>query len=362
MMKAALYPNPPVRQDWLDLLTEEVIEPALPIVDPHHHLWDAGSQHGAGAYLLSELLADAGDGHQVVATVYVQAGWNLADTGPLPFRPIPETAAAAKVAQAAETIGAPTRVCTGIVSYADLRLPELAQVLDAHVAAGEGRFRGIRQSAALDPAVVSMATVPPPPGLLLDTALQAGLRLMGEKGLTFEGWVFHPQLGELLQAAQAAPATKIAINHTGGPLRCGPFATSAEDVWRRWHDGMAALARCPNVFVKLGGLGMTINGFGFDQGPRPPSSAALAAAWRPWFEPCIELFGAERCMFESNFPVDKGMFSYRVLWNAFKRIAAGASPSQKAALFHDTAAGFYGLSPGQQAESPPSTAISAPVT
>jgi predicted TIM-barrel fold metal-dependent hydrolase len=344
-MRAASYPNPPVRPGWLSLLAEEVLDPGQPIIDPHHHLWNAGGQHGADAYLLEELLADIGDGHRILATVYAQAGWKLAAGGPAAFRPVGETIAAREVGMASDTVRGRPRVCAGIVSYADLRLSELPAVLDAHAAAGASRFRGIRQSAALDGAIVPMTTVPPPSGLLLQPDFQKGLRLLGARGLTFDAWVYHPQLDELLHAARAAPETKIVIDHTGGPLRCGPFAAKAEEEWHCWLDGMTALAQCPNVYVKLGGLGMTISGFGFDAAPEPPSSQQLAEAWRVWFDPCIQHFGPHRCMFESNFPVDKGMFSYCVLWNAFKRIAMPLSSTEKAALFHDTAARFYSLAP-----------------
>jgi predicted TIM-barrel fold metal-dependent hydrolase len=342
-MQPASYPHPNIREDWLDMVKEDILESYLPIIDPHHHLWDRGNKHASGQYLLDELMADIGTGHKIVATVYVQAGWKLGNGGPPAFRPVSETAAANEVAVASEARNGRTRACAGIVSYADLRLEELDAVLDAHFAAGGGHFRGIRQSAPLDDAIVPMTTVTPPPGLVKDRDFQRGLRLLGTRGLTFDAWLYHPQLSDLVAAVSAAPQTRIVVDHLGGPLRCGPFRDRGDDVYRLWLKGMKALSEHPNVYVKLGGLGMTINGFDYHEEPRSPSSRRLASDWKSWVEPCIELLGAERCMFESNFPVDKGMFSYHVLWNAFKTLVAGASASEKAALFHDTAARVYNL-------------------
>jgi L-fuconolactonase len=334
-------PHPLVRPDWLGLVEEDVIDPDRPIIDAHHHLWD---DLGRQTYLLDELAADAATAHNVVATVYVQAGWRLQSDVPFELRYVGETKAAADVAKmSAARVDGLTKACAGIVSYADLRSPDIDAVLDAHVAAGDGYFRGIRQSAARDAAIAQMTSVLPPIGLLKEADFQRGLRRLGERGFTFDAWQFHPQLNELLDAARAADETRIVVDHIGGPLRCGPYRDRHDSVYRDWLAGIEALAQCPNVYVKLGGLGMTLIGFDYHENVRPPTSERLCLDWKPWIEPCIEAFGPQRCMFESNFPVDKGMFSYRVVWNAFKRLVEGASDAEKGAMFCDTARRFYKL-------------------
>ena len=339
--QAQSYAHLLVRPDWLALTQEAIIEPGRPIVDPHHHLWH---DRPAGRYLIEDLQADLATGHNIVATVFMQCGWNHRKTGPEDLKPVGETDAVAATATLSET-GAygNARMCAGIVGYADLRSPGLNAALDAHLAAGGGRFRGIRHLASYDPAILPTSAVVPPPGLLRDPAYMQGVRRLGERGLTYDAWMYHTQLADLLAVTRAAPGTTTVINHVGGPLGCGPYRGQRDTIFPSWRADMQALAACPNVYVKLGGLAMPVNGYDYNTNPVPPSSAQLAKDWAPWMETCIELFGAERCMFESNFPVDKGMCSYPVLWNAFKRIAAGASEADKTALFHDTAARFYKL-------------------
>jgi predicted TIM-barrel fold metal-dependent hydrolase len=341
------YPHPKVRAEWLDLVHEDIIEPDLPIVDPHHHLWH---DRPSGRYLMEELLADLTSGHNVVATVFMQCGWMHRKDGPEDFRPVGETEVvnAVAVLSASGAYGH-ARACAGIVGFADLRSPQLDAVLQAHVAAGGGRFRGIRHIAAWDDSIIPTTSVVPPPGLLQDPAFLRGVQRLGQLGFSFDAWLYHPQLNDLLAVARAAPGTPIVIDHVGGPLGGGPFRGQRDAVFKAWAADMKALAACPNVHVKLGGLAMPVNGFDYHNDELPPSSARMAADWAPWFETCIGLFGAQRCMFESNFPVDKGMCGYPVLWNAFKRIAAGASLAEKAALFHDTAARFYRLQPDSAA-------------
>ncbi len=335
------YPHPHVRTDWLDEVREDIIEPGLPIIDPHHHLWH---DRPSGRYLIEELAADLGSGHNVVATVFMQCAWMHRADGPEAFRPVGETEVVSAVATlSARGAYGPARACAGIIGFADLRGEQLDAVLDAHVAAGAGRFRGIRHISAWDDAIVPTTSVVPPPGLLRDPAFLRGLRRLGERGFTYNSWQYHPQLPDVLAVAREAPGTSIVIDHVGGPLGCGPYRSRRDEVFRDWAAAMKDLAACPNVYVKLGGLAMPVNGFDYHTDARPPSSTRMAEDWKPWMQSCIEMFGSDRCMFESNFPVDKGMCSYPVLWNAFKRIAAGASAQEKAALFHDTAARFYSL-------------------
>jgi predicted TIM-barrel fold metal-dependent hydrolase len=338
------YPHPHVRTDWLDRVREEIIEPDLPIVDPHHHLWH---DRPSGRYLMEELLGDVYSGHNVVATVFMQCGWMHRSDGPEFFRPVGETEMVNAVAVLTSR-GAygKARACDGIVGFADLRNPDLDAVLDAHVAAGGGRFRGIRHIVAWDDSIVPTTSVTPTPGMMQDPAFVRGVKRLGERGFSFDAWLYHPQLKDLLTLARAAPGTPIVIDHVGGPLGGGPFRGKRDEVFKAWAADMTALAGCPNVNVKLGGLAMPVNGYDYDKDALPPSSAKMAQDWTPWIETCIAQFGPQRCMFESNFPVDKGMCSYPVLWNAFKRLASGATPAEKAALFHDTAARIYKLPAG----------------
>jgi L-fuconolactonase len=337
-------PNPhfPVRPDWLALHEETALEPDLPVIDPHHHLWDRPEN----PYLVPDLLADLGGGHRIVATVFAECGARYRADGPVELRPVGETAFAAAAATTAGPHG--TRICAGIIGHADLRLGDAVEpVLRAHLAAGGGRFRGIRQISAwhADPAArASLAS--PPPGLLADPGVRRGAAVLARLGLSFDAYMYHTQLADLAALADAVPDLAIVLDHTGGAIGIGPYAGRRAETFGEWRAGMRALASRPNIHVKLGGMGMRLFGFGFGAGDRPPSSAALAAAWAPHVEACIEAFGAGRCMFESNFPVDKGSCSYAVLWNAFKRIAAGASAAEKAALFAGTAARVYRLGDG----------------
>jgi L-fuconolactonase len=332
------FPHPRVRPEWLARLTEDVIEPDLPIIDPHHHLWRARPDQ----YLLEDLAEDLGTGHNVRATVFIQCGSAYRKDGPEEMRPVGETEFVAAVAAESET--RPFRACAGIVGHADCRLGDrIEPVLLAHVDAGGGRFKGIRHSATYDPGIAPTAPPGAPRGLFLDPAFRAGVARTGKLGLTFEAWCYHPQLSELADLLRVVPDTKIVLNHLGGPLGVGPYEGKREEVFALWSCSMRDLARFPNLFVKLGGLAMNVNGFGYHHQVLPPGSGEMAGAWGPYMDIAIDAFGAARCMFESNFPVDKGMCSYPVLWNAFKRIAAGRSEAEKADLFHGTAARFYGL-------------------
>jgi L-fuconolactonase len=340
---AAISSHLVVRQDWLDRRREVPLDPELPIVDPHHHLIDRPE---SGRYLLSDLLADIGSGHNIVATVYLEWLSMYRAGGPAEMRPVGEIEFANGVAamSASGGYGRP-RVCAGIVGHADLALgARVAKVLQAMVASGGGRFRGIRFIASMDPDQAQWgATAVRPEGLLLDKRVREGFAELAPLGLSFDAWVYHPQLGELVDLARAFPATPIVLNHVGGPIGLGRYKGKRDSVFADWSARIAELAACPNVHVKLGGLGMKMFGFDVHEGELPPSSEQLATAWRPYIETCISAFGPGRAMFESNFPVDKGSYGYGVFWNACKRLAAGASAAEKADLFHGTASRFYRL-------------------
>ena len=341
----------PVRQAWLDRRREEIIEPELPIVDPHHHLWDRPGWR----YLLDELLDDLNSGHTIVATVFLQCRAMHRASGPEALRPVGETEFVNGIAAMSASGGyGPTRVCAGIVGHADLRLgARVDAVLAAHLRAGGDRFRGIRHSAAWDAALPRPANAPAP-GLYADPAFRAGFARLAPHGLSFDAWLYHPQLDELTALARAFPDTPIVLDHVGGPIGIGPYAGRRDAEFARWAASIRALATCPNVSAKLGGLGMPFTNLGLHDGPEPPSSEQLATAARPYFETCIAAFGPDRCMFESNFPVDKESFSYAVYWNACKRLTQGASAAERAALFSGSAARFYRL------ELPEGAAAAAP--
>ena len=340
---AAISSHLAVRPDWLDRRREVVLEPDLPIVDPHHHLIDRPE---SGKYLLPDLLADIASGHNVVGTVYLEWLSMYRADGPVDMRPVGEIEFANGVAamSASGGYGRP-RVCAGIVGHADLALgARVAEVLEAMIASGGGRFRGIRYIASSDPDQAQWgATALRPQGLLLDRRVREGFARLAPLGLSFDAWIYHPQLGDLVDLARAFPQTPIVLNHVGGPIGLGRYKGKRDEVFADWSARIAELAACPNVHVKLGGLGMRMFGFDVHEGELPPGSEQLATLWRPYVETCISAFGPGRAMFESNFPVDKGSYGYGVFWNACKRLAAGASASEKADLFHGTASRFYRL-------------------
>ena len=334
--------NLPVREDWLAQWAEGILEPDLPIVDPHHHLWDRPGWR----YLLEEFLADVNSGHNILASVFVQCRSMYRREGPEELRPLGETEFVNGVAAMSASGGyGAARICAGIVGHADLqRGARVQDLLEAHVRAGGGRFRGIRHISAWDAdASIMNPSYRPPPGLLADRGFREGFALLAPLGLSFDAWLYHPQIDELTALAQKFPDTPIVVDHVGGPLGIGRYAAQREEVFARWAASIRGLARCANVSVKLGGLGMRIGGFDFHRHPRPLSSAALAGAWRPYFETCIEGFGTGRCMFESNFPVDKGSYGYAAFWNACKILTRAAGTAEKADLFSRTAARFYRL-------------------
>lgn len=328
-----------VRVDWLSSHAEPAIEPDLPIVDAHHHLWDMPGNR----YLLPDYLEDLATGHRVVASVYVQSGAMMLPDGPEHLRPVGETAFAASIAEACAHDPHLPQICAAIVGPIDLALGRnAAPVLEAHMQAAGGRLRGVRCLTHWheDGSIHRIETVR---GILSTAEAREIAGLLQANDLVLDVWVYHTQLGEVRDLARDCPGLTIVLNHGGTPLGCGPYERQREEVYRDWRRAMAELAQLPNVFVKLGGFAMRFSGFAFDQRATPPSSEILAEAWSPYIGECISLFGAQRCMFESNFPVDKASCSFGVLWNAYKRMAAGASPEERRALFAGTAATVYRL-------------------
>ena len=329
-----------VRADWLQLTSEAPLEPSLPICDPHHHFWDRPGDR----YLVEELLQDVRSGHNIVSTVFIECREQWRQDGPQEMRPVGETEFVERMVGPNGKYG-DTAVAAGIVGFADMTLgANVARVLDAHLAASPRRFRGIRHSCTWDASpAVKTATPGIPRGLMADATFRAGLACLPKYGLSFEAWLYHPQLPEVPALARAVPDLPIVLNHVGGLLGVGPYAGKRDEIFAGWQRAMREVAACPNVVVKLGGLGMVRCGFGWSERATPPTSAELADATAPYYLFCIEQFGPNRCMFESNFPVDKLSYGYTVVWNSFKRMTQGFSAGERAALFHDTATRVYRL-------------------
>ena len=325
---------------WLALTEEDPIEPDMPILDPHHHFW----QRPGDTYLLEQLLSDTGSGHRINQTVFVECGSMYRPDGPPELRPVGEMEFVANIAAANAASDGATAVAAGIVGRADLMLGEaVTPVLEALAEAGQGRLRGIRCTAAWDASPEITTARANFPGMLADPNFRRGLDRMTRMGLAFDCIVYHPQLPEVAEMARAFPDLTIILNHVGRPLGIGPYANRREEIIPQWRQGIDAVAQWLNVSVKLGGLGNPISGFDWHRRPFPPGSREIAAAAKPYYEYCIEKFGADRCMFESNFPVDKQSYSYTVCWNAFKRLTREFSAAEQADLFHNTAARAYRL-------------------
>ncbi len=340
----------PPREDWLArALPEPIIDPGLPIIDTHHHLWHRPAPDGVGPgnrYLLEDYLADCATGHNIVGSVFLQCHAMYRADGPAPMRPVGETEFVAGIAAMSDSGRyGPIRVAAGIVGYADLTAGDwVTPVLEAHIRAGGGRFRGVRHSAGHDPDPVIGNSAPDlQPGLYLRDDFRQGMRRLSELGLSLDAWGFHPQLPDITDLARAFPASNIIVGHCGGPLGYGRHAGRGGEIFAEWRKSIAELARCPNVTMKLGGMMMRLAALDYMALDRPPTSEELAAAWRPYVETCIELFGADRCIAESNFPVEKMGIGFGPLFNALKRLAAGCSADEQAAIFAGTARRVYRL-------------------
>lgn len=329
---------------WLAQVSEAILDQKRPICDPHHHLWDYPSSR----YLLDELLADTGSGHNVVSTVFVECGamYRSAENEPdAGRRPVDETEFVNGVAAMSASGGyGATRACAGIVSFADLTIGEdVREVLEAHISAST-RFRGIRHATGWHAhEAIRNSHTSPPQGLMMDAQFRQGFAELGRLNLSFDAWFYHEQMPEFIDLARTHPEVTCILDHFGGPLGIGPYEGKQEEVFAFWRKTIAELAELPNVHAKLGGLVMPINGFGFHKRAKPATSIELVSATKDYYLHAIDCFGVERCMFESNFPVDKRSCSYHVLWNAFKRLSSGFSEHEKSCLFHDTAARVYKL-------------------
>lgn len=332
----------PGTEKWLQQVDEPVVDPWRPIIDPHHHIW---KKRFGRNYLLEDLWADTGSGHNVEKTVFVECHAFHRRYGPRHERPLGETEYLVETARRSREHPGRARIA-GIVAYADLTLDTavLESLLQQHEEISEGLFRGIRFAAARDPNPQDLLIVyPAPPELYRRKDFRRGLQLLGRMGLSYDAWHYHHQNLDFLALARAVPGTTLVLNHLGTPLGVGPYRNRREEIFRQWQRDMREIAACPNVVVKLGGLAMPDNGFGWDTRDRPPDSDEVVEVQHPYYEHALECFGPQRCMFESNFPVDRLSLSYRVIWNAFKKMTANYSETEKHALFYGTAERIYRL-------------------
>lgn len=336
----------PVREAWLAQVREPILDPELPIVDAHHHLWALPHDR----YLLPEFLADlkpAGEGHNVVATVFAECGAMYRQGGPAHLRSLGEVEFANGIgAQAASGAFGPAQVCAVMFGSVDLALGEAAgEVLDLHVARAPERYRGVRPIVCADPHGALDPWPNSPEGLMSSGPFRAGARELARRGLTLDLWLFHHQIGEATALARALPDLTVILDHIGTPLGIGWYAGRQAEVFAHWKGLLAELATCPNVVVKLGGLNMHFNGFDWHERPLPPTSDELVGANRDCYLTAIDLFGPDRCLFESNFPMDKRSVGYDVLWNAHKKMAAGFTAAERTAMFSRVASRVYRLDP-----------------
>ncbi|AHG64122.1 amidohydrolase family protein [Advenella mimigardefordensis] len=338
---ATRAPNP----GWLCRAeSEPVLEPELSIIDSHMHLWE----HKTGyTYFVKEFAEDVATcGHKIDSTVFIECRSMYRSRGPEHIKSVGETEFASGMAAiAASGIYTSCRVADAIVGFADLTSGEkLRETIEAHMSVANGRFRGIRQGAKWDADRTIKGSLPNArPGLYLDPSFAIGLEMLTAMGLSFDASVFHPQIQDVATLARAHPNTRIVVNHLGSPLGYATYESRRSEVRAAWLSSMRDLAQCPNVSVKLGGLLMCLGNFDFTQEKKPPDSVQLAELWRPYIEPCIELFGANRCMASSNFPVEKAGVPYGTLWNTFKRVTAGCSEYEKKMIFSGTARRFYNM-------------------
>jgi predicted TIM-barrel fold metal-dependent hydrolase len=322
---------------WLATLQEDVLEPELPIIDPHHHLWVRNGY----TYLLPEFAADLASGHNIVATVFAECHSMYRKDGVEEQRSLGETEfVRGQAAMSDSGEFGTTRACEVMFGNVDLTLGGAVEpLLEQHMEASGGRFRGIRISSGWHPDD-RIHNVAEQPGLLIDPRVNEAVAVVNRMGLSLDCWLYHPQLDEVAQLADAHPELTIILNHVGSPILGGPYRGKTDEVFQKWAAAIARVGKRENVFIKLGALPIRMPSFEGDRS-LPPDSEEVANAWRPWMETCIDAFGTGRSMYESNFPVQKRWCSYQVCWNAFKRISAGASAAEKADLFFGTAARAY---------------------
>lgn len=336
----------PGSDEWLNQVQEDIIDPERPIIDPHHHLWLKRFNRD---YVLPQYWADTDSGHNIVKTVFMECRAFYHREGPEHLYPVGEVEYVAELARQSKANTEHKAYIAGILGKADLRLAgeseeKLLELLDGLRAASDGLLRGIRHSAARDPHPEDLLiVVPAPPYLHGEESFRKGLRILAAQGLTYDSWHYHHQNMDFIELAQAVPECTMILDHFGTPLGVGRYKHRRDEIFQQWKQDMRELAKCENVMAKLGGLAMPDNGFGWDKAERPPTSDELIKQQRKYYEHMLDCFGPDRCMFESNFPVDRLSVNYVVVWNAFKKMTADLSESEKHALFYGTAERVYSL-------------------
>jgi len=326
---------------WLALHNESALDPDRPIIDPHHHLW----RRNGSNYLLDDLWQDTQTGHRIEKTVFIECHAEYRKEGAEHLKPLGETEFVAAQAEKSEQNNQRATIA-GIVGHVDLRLAaKIEPILKAHIELGGGRFRGIRHAGAHATHPEGMTIIGrAPEGLYEDEGYRTGLRLLGEMGMSFDTWHYHYQNTSFINLAEACPGTTMILDHFGTPLGVGAFANKRQTIFTTWQRDIEAIAKCSNVIAKLGGLAMPDNGFGWSERASPPSSDEFADLQSPYYTHTIDCFGSERCMMESNFPVDKLSISYGVLYNGLKKIAGTYGDAEQHQLFYGTADKIYKLS------------------
>lgn len=322
-------------------MKEETLDLSLPICDAHHHLWYDSELN----YRVEDYLGDISGGQNIRRTIFVESRMMLKEGVPPEMQPVGETEYVRDVTSRFHGgTGNLPAIAAGIIGFADLTLGDaVAPVLEAHIAAGEGKFRGIRYTTAWDASPELRSRWEVPRGLMTDRKFREGFATLQRYDLTYDAWLYHPQLIEVVDLAKEFPESRIIVDHAGGPLGIGPYARRRDSAFQEWRRSITELSKCDNVYIKLGGLGMRICGHGWSEAEKPPKSVQIARAIEPYFTWCVEWFGVDRCMFESNFPVDKASYSYSVIWNAFKRLTQNFSQEERLALFYNTASSVYRL-------------------
>tara|TARA_B100000575_G_scaffold63414_1_gene48476 strand:- start:395 stop:1435 length:1041 start_codon:yes stop_codon:yes gene_type:complete len=337
--------------DWLKKIREDVIDPEQRIIDPHHHLWPKTNEGSANVkrlrlynYMLEDFWQDTSSGHNVTDSVYIECSEFFWNSEKEHLNPVGETEHIKGLAQLSQKNSTKTSI-SGIIGHANLLLgKDVNEVLERHIDIGGNLFKGIRHAGSWDPSdKINNSHHNPPRDMYLMKEFGEGVKALRNKSLVFEAWQYHHQLTQVVHLARNNPDLVIVLDHFSGPLGVGSYATKKEEVYDNWKKDLKELSRCDNVIAKLGGLAMPVNGLGFETNPNPPTSNEFMSIQRQFYLTTIDFFGTERCMFESNFPVDKYSVSYHVLWNAFKNLVKDFSQTEKDHLFFKTASNVYNI-------------------
>lgn len=307
-------------------------------IDPHHHLWDRGGER----YLVDEFSVDLAVVGSPEGTVYVECLNSYRESGSKHLRSLGEAQFFVDLIRDPDS--ALRNIVTGFVGNGDLALGhDLADVLDGYADIAGESFRGVRYCVAWDKDERIHTAFETHRGMLLQSNLGDSVAYLRHRGLSLDLWVYFTQLDEVKHFLAKNPGVEVVLNHCGGPIGVGRFAGKREEVFCSWRKGLADVAAHEEVCIKFGGLGMALAGFGWHKRDKWPVISDYVQAWRPYFDVCLELFGPERIMFESNFPVDRKGCDYGSLWSAFLGLADNLSDSERDALFFSTARRVYRL-------------------